>query len=87
RSASKPYAQLLAGRVRAKMGTTWGLAETGAAGPDGNRYGDPAGHSCLAVAGPAQSVIAIKTGLSDRATNMGLFAVEALRQLENAFGR
>jgi PncC family amidohydrolase len=84
RSASMPYAQLLAGRVRAKMGTTWGLAETGAAGPEGNRYGDPAGHSCLAVAGPTATVIAIRTGLSDRATNMRNFAVEALRQLEGA---
>ena len=29
-----------------------GLSETGATGPTGNRYGDAAGHSCIAVAGP-----------------------------------
>jgi PncC family amidohydrolase len=84
RSASEPYAQLLAQRARARMGTNWGLAETGAAGPEGNRYGDPAGHSCLAVSGYAESVIAIRTGLSDRAINMRLFAIAALRQLGGA---
>src|SRR2546423_9499931 len=40
RSASEPYAQLIARRVREKLGATWGLAETGAAGPTGNRDGD-----------------------------------------------
>src|SRR5437868_15015344 len=39
RSASEPYAKLVAYRVREKLGATWGLAETGAAGPTGNRYG------------------------------------------------
>ena len=33
RSASQAFAQLLAQRVRAKLGTTWGLSETGASGP------------------------------------------------------
>jgi PncC family amidohydrolase len=33
RSASEPFAQLLARRVREKLGTTWGLSETGASGP------------------------------------------------------
>src|SRR5690349_1958373 len=51
RSASEPYAGLLAARIRQRFATDWGLAETGAAGPTGNRYGDAAGHSCLAVAG------------------------------------
>src|SRR5215470_14681032 len=46
RSASEPYAQLLARTVREQHGATWGLSETGATGPTGNRYGDPAGHSC-----------------------------------------
>src|SRR5229473_562456 len=52
RSASEPYAKLVARRVREKLGATWGLCETGAAGPTGNRYGDAAGHACLAVSGP-----------------------------------
>src|SRR3954464_12166482 len=50
RPASEPYAALLAERVRERLNTTWGLAEAGAAGPSGNRYGDPAGHTCIAVA-------------------------------------
>src|SRR6187399_2107502 len=52
RSSSEPYAQLLATQMRTRFATTWGLSETGAAGPTGNRYGDAAGHSCLAIAGP-----------------------------------
>ena len=84
RSSSEPYARLLARRVRDRMGTAWGLAETGAAGPDGNRYGDPPGHSCFAVAGPVESVTTIRTGAADRESNMRAFAVNALRQLETA---
>ena len=56
RSACEPFAQLLAERVRRNLGATWGLAETGAAGPTGNSYGDAAGHSCFAVAGPIDKV-------------------------------
>src|SRR5689334_19582639 len=44
RSASEPYARLLAETVRRRFAANWGLAETGAAGPSGNRYGDAAGH-------------------------------------------
>ena len=54
RSSSEPYAKLLASQMRQRFSTTWGLSETGAAGPTGNRYGDAAGHSCMAVAGPNQ---------------------------------
>ena len=38
RPASEPYALLLARVSRERFGATWGLAETGAAGPTGNRY-------------------------------------------------
>src|SRR5712691_7143796 len=51
RSSSEPYALLKARAVRELMGTTWGLSETGASGPTGNRYGDAAGHACIAVTG------------------------------------
>ncbi len=75
RSASEPYALLLARRVRAKLGAEWGLAETGAAGPAGNRYGDKAGHSCIAVVGPGiEQVITLETGSADRRANMRRFA-------------
>ena len=80
RSASEPYARLAAERVRARFGTDWGLAETGAAGPSGNRYGDAAGHCCLAVAGPGGRVLTIETASADRAANMVRFG-EALLSL------
>ena len=60
----------------------WGLAETGASGPSGNRYGDAAGHSCLAVSGPVEIVRTIETGIADRQTNMRAFARSALTLLQ-----
>lgn len=78
RSSSEPYAALLAERVKAKHGATWCLAETGAAGPTGNGYGDPAGHTCIAVAGPVMQTSTLRTGSTDRAGNMRLFALNAL---------
>src|SRR6201992_1117467 len=81
RSASEPYAQLLASRTRERFSTDWGLSETGATGPTGNRYGDAAGHSCMAVAGPASSVITLETGSAERLGNMHVFAARALNLL------
>lgn len=81
RPATEPYALLLARAVRQRLGATWGLAETGAAGPTGNRYGDPAGHACLAVAGPAERSITVNTGQADRLANMRVFAASALELL------
>jgi PncC family amidohydrolase len=78
RSSSEPFARLLANRLRERLGATWGLAETGAAGPSGNRYGDAPGHSCLAVAGPAGAVRTLETGSADREANMWTFADAAL---------
>ena len=84
RSSSEPYATLAARTVRERLGTTWGLAETGAAGPTGNRYGDAAGHTCLAVAGPVERVLTLETGRSDREENMWEFARAALALLHEA---
>ena len=81
RSASEPYAQLLASRIRGRFSTHWGLSETGATGPTGNRYGDAAGHSCMAIAGPISSVITLETGSADRLANMHAFATAALNLL------
>jgi PncC family amidohydrolase len=81
RSASEPYAQLLASQVRQRFGTDWGLSETGAAGPTGNRYGDAAGHCCTAVAGPQNDVFTLETGIADRQGNMQAFAKTALNLL------
>ena len=81
RSASEPYAQLLANQIRSRFATDWGLSETGATGPTGNRYGDAAGHSCMAVAGPASQVMTLETGSADRTGNMHAFAAAALNLL------
>lgn len=81
RSSSEPYAQLLARTVRHRHSATWGLAETGAAGPTGNRYGDNYGHTCVAVAGPVTHAMTLETGSPDRQANMRKFAIEALEQL------
>jgi PncC family amidohydrolase len=78
RGATEPYATLLANRARELLNTTWGLSETGATGPGGNRYGDAAGHSCMAVAGPLARVITLETGNSDRIANMRAFSLRAL---------
>lgn len=78
RSSSEPYASLLAKTLRELLGTTWGLAETGAAGPTGNRYGDAAGHTCVAVDGPVCAVRTLETGSADREANMWAFTDEAL---------
>ncbi len=80
RPSTEPYALLLARRVREKLGADWGFAETGAAGPDGNRYGDAAGHACLAVVGPGvERVTTLETGLTGRAQNMRAFAAALFR--------
>jgi PncC family amidohydrolase len=81
RSASEPYAKLLANQVRTRFATDWGLSETGATGPTGNRYGDAAGHSCMAVAGPQNQVFTLETGSNDRQANMQAFAKTALSLL------
>jgi len=82
RASTEPYALLCARRMRDKNGATWGLGETGATGPTGNRYGDAAGHSCIAVVGPsAERAITLETGSVDRQANMEAFAKRALELL------
>ncbi len=82
RASSEPYALLNARTVRESLGTTWALSETGASGPTGNRYGDSAGHACIAVAGPVERAITVETGDADREANMWVFARAALDLLE-----
>jgi nicotinamide-nucleotide amidase len=87
RSASEPFAQLMAARVRANLRATWGVGETGASGPTGNRYGDAAGHACIAVSGPAEAVITVETGSADREANMREFTRRALGLLKECLVR
>jgi nicotinamide-nucleotide amidase len=79
RASTEAYALLVARRMRERNASTWGLGETGATGPTGNRYGDAAGHSCIAVVGPAiERAITLETGSTDRQANMRAFALRAL---------
>ena len=82
RASSEPYASLNARTIRESLGTTWALSETGASGPTGNRYGNSAGHACIAVAGPVERVITLETAVADREANMWTFATAALELLE-----
>jgi nicotinamide-nucleotide amidase len=84
RASTEEYALRMARAVRQHLGTTWGLSETGATGPTGNRYGDPAGHACIAVAGPVEQVITVATRHSEREGNMWTFTVAALELLETS---
>jgi nicotinamide-nucleotide amidase len=81
RAATEAYALLIAERMRERHGAVWGLGETGATGPTGNRYGDPAGHTCIAVTGPAERAIMLRTGSAERMANMEAFAKRALELL------
>lgn len=82
RSATEQYALINARAAREALGTTWGLAETGASGPTGNRYGDAAGHTCIAVSGPIEKSKTIETGANNREANMWVFTKAALALLE-----
>lgn len=83
RASTEAYALLLARTARQRFPASWALAETGAAGPTGNRYGDAAGHSCLAIAGASERALTLETGSADRLANMIAFAragLDLLRQ-------
>ena len=79
RGATEAWALFLARTHRSRCAATWGVGESGAAGPTGNRYGDPPGHSCLAVTGPAERSLTLETGSSERYANMHAFAAAGLR--------
>jgi nicotinamide-nucleotide amidase len=81
RPATEAYSLLIARRVRERHDATWGFGETGASGPTGNRYGDPAGHTCMAVAGSIERAMTLRTESNDRRANMDTFAKRALEFL------
>jgi nicotinamide-nucleotide amidase len=82
RASTEPYALLCANTMRERLGATWGIGESGATGPSGNRYGDAAGHSCIAICGPEIRSITLETGSAEREANMWRFAREALALFE-----
>ena len=81
RPSTEPYALMMARTARERFSSTWALAETGATGPTGNRYGDAPGHSCIAIAGGAEQAMTLETGKPDRLENMHAFTIEALNFL------
>lgn len=87
RPSTEAYALMLARRVRERHGAVWGIGETGATGPAGNRYGDAPGHACIAIAGPVEIALTLETGSDDRQANMREFAGRALEALTEAIGK
>lgn len=83
RAATEIHALHLARAARLRLDADWGIGETGASGPTGNRYGDPPGHSCIGVAGPIERAVTIATGLEDRGDNMLHFSAAALDLLKS----
>ena len=83
RSSSEPYAKIIAETIRERLGATWGIGETGAAGPCGNVYGDASGHTCIAITGPSEYDETLETGLEDREENMWLFTKRTLEVFES----
>ncbi len=85
-AVSPEVAQSLAQGVRQKLGATWGLAETGIAGPQtGRRSQKPAGLVYLAVAGPGRDLShQLETGHDRRVENKEAFARAALELLLGA---
>jgi len=81
RPSTEAYALMIARQIRERLGASWGLAETGAAGPEGNRYGDAPGHACVACVGASEAAQTIETGSIDRAANMRAFAAAAMALL------
>ena len=78
RGSTEEYATLTATEISEILDTDWAIGESGAAGPGGNRYGDPAGHVALAVVGPVTATRVFETGNEDREDNMWSFATAAL---------
>ena len=87
RASTESYAALAARTVRERFSANWGLSETGATGPTGNRYGDAAGHTCIGLEGPDFSrAITLETGSADRVANMRAFSRRAMELLAEALG-
>ncbi len=84
RSSTEENALIRARLARDRFGASWGVGETGAAGPTGNRNGDPAGHACLAVSGQIDKAMTLKTQSADRLANMHAFSAAALQLLEES---
>ena len=84
RASTTEYAAIVAQKIQSQLGATWGLGESGATGPTGNRYGDAAGHVAIAITGPTPMTDVLETGSDDREANMWRFADASLALLKKA---
>lgn len=82
-AVSPAMAEALAEAVRARTGATWGVGETGVAGPQGGRRSrKPTGLGYVAVCGASGTVVEeVATGVDDRSANQTAFAAAALSLL------
>ena len=83
RAATELHALAPARAIKKRLGADWGIGDIGAAGPTGNRYGDPPGHTCIGISGPNEETITLTTGSMDRAANMQAFAEAAIELLRS----
>ena len=74
----------LAQTVRERLEASWGIAESGLAGPTGGRFGALPGKVTIGVSGPITRTEIMNTGLTDRVENMIEFTTRALRYLNSA---
>lgn len=84
---SPEMALAFARRTRERLGSDWGVAELGIAGPGPSPYGGPSGVAILAVSGPVDLTRRIETGHDDRAANMRAFAAAGLALLAEALAK
>ena len=82
RASTETYALFKARVIREHLKADWGLSESGAAGPTGNKYGDAAGHCVLAVVGMGiEKSMTLEPASGDRQANMIAFGQAALQLL------
>ena len=74
----------IADGLRAKLGATWCISESGLAGPTSGRSGLPPGRTTIGVSGPVTRVEVQETGLPDREPNMIEFTTRTLKYLRDA---
>src|SRR6185436_7815719 len=86
RGCTEDWALMLARTFRNRCNATWAIGESGAAGPAGNRYGDPSGVSWVVVVGPVERTLKIETGSNDRVANMRTFSAAALKLFADVVG-
>ena len=77
-------ALVFARSIQRTMGSTWGIAELGVAGPGGTPYSDEVGISVIALAGPDEVSETVITGHDDREKNMFEFSSRAFQLIERA---